>query len=121
MGPALEAEIRRVREHAEKPENIYHPGDPIPGDNPAFVLRSGMYRVVYSFTQGPGTPIFRHISVSTARPGMAPNIMVVCTLCHMFGFTGAPLASDGGVATGLGPNWVVFRDGTAIAVQQAIG
>lgn len=120
MGPELEAEIRRIRDYAEQPENVYRPGGPIPGENPAFVLRSGMYKAVYSLTQGPGTPVFRHISVSTSHPGADPNFIVVCTLCHTFGFTGAKLAAEGGGAVGLGPDWGVFRDGNAIAIQQQL-
>jgi hypothetical protein len=120
LGAELEAEVRRVREHAEKPENIYRLGGPLPGDNPAFVIRNGTYRIVFSLTQGPGTSVFRHLSVSTVRRGADPNIQIVCTLCHRFGFTGAPLAETADVATGLGSDWGVFRDGDAIAVQQRL-
>lgn len=120
MGPELEAEVSRIREHADKPENLYRPGQPIPGDDPAFVLHSGHFKVVYSRTQGPGTPVFRHLSVSTSHAGRYPSVVVVATLCHLFGFTGAPLSPDGTTATGLGRDWVYFKDGGAIAVQQVL-
>jgi len=117
MGPELEAQIRRVREHAEKLEHIYRGHGPIPGDDPAFVLTNGMFKVVYSLTQGEG-PIVRHISASTSNEGMFPNQITVYTLCHLFGFTGAQGATEGGTATGPGEDWAIFYDGPAIAVQQ---
>jgi hypothetical protein len=120
MGPAFQAEIRRVREHAEKPENLYRPGSsvPPPGDDPRFCFTSGTYRVVYSLTQAP-TLVIRHMSISTLRKGSYPQPLVVWTTAHHLGFTGATVDQHG-VVSEPAPEWGFYTDESwpCLVVQQ---
>lgn len=119
MGPQLEADIRRVREHAERPENWYRPaeGHAPPGENPAYVVVSLAYRAVFSITVMPDGLIFRHVSVSTVRPGFQPNPTIAFTFCHLFGLTGAKLHAESGTVLEPGP-WDVDIDEPHITFLQ---
>jgi hypothetical protein len=57
-----QAKIAHLIEHAE--QHHYHPEvDPVPGDDPAFVVHLNTYRVVFTFTVFANT-LWRHLSVS---------------------------------------------------------
>jgi hypothetical protein len=78
--------VRRVRDFAEHPENVYQPerGGPVPGDDPKHVIHLNTYRCVYSITEFKGKK-FRHFSVSV--PGRKwPNVAAI--LADLFGFVG---------------------------------
>lgn len=119
MTPEVEADARRVRAHAEKPENIYRPGRmPPPGDNPAFVMMNGTYKIVFSLTQTPNG-VIRHLSVSTSAKGRLPLPVAVWTVAHLLGFTGAS-PDERQVVSEPGPTWgcYVEDDAPCVVVQQ---
>jgi hypothetical protein len=115
MDAAAKAEIARVRDHAEA--NRYRPGDPVPGDNPAFVARLGTYRVVFTLTEERGQ-LWRHLSVSVPG-GRLPHPAAVFMIADAFGFTGW----DDKRLTSPGPDWGVGHDPDAhcIVVAQSLG
>ena len=115
----LEVEARRIREHAEKPENYYWPGAGVraPGDDPRFVFRSGPYTFVFSLTVT-SSGILRQLSVSTSKSGMIPQPVVVWTAADLLGFTGATSKALTGAVTAPADDWLVHESGTGLVVQQ---
>jgi hypothetical protein len=115
----LELEARRIREHAEKPENYYWPdsGARAPSNDPRFVFRSGPYTFVFSLTVT-ANAIFRRLSVSTSKAGMIPQPVVVWTVAHLLGFTGAASNAPTGVVTSPAEDWLVHEDVMGLVVQQ---
>lgn len=115
----LEPEARRVREHAENPENYYWPGPGVraPSDDPRFVFHSGHYTFVFSLTVT-SNAIHRHLSVSTSKAGMIPQPIVVWTAAHLLGFTGATSPSPAGAITAPADEWLVHESEGRLVVQQ---
>lgn len=91
-----EARAKEVAAFAARPENWYKVGEStwIPGDREEYVLRSLTVRAVFSWTQVAPGDVRRHMTISTMGPRF-PNPMVVWTLAHMFGFTGAKPNAEG--------------------------
>lgn len=97
FGDQLEHDTQRVRRYAEQPANWYAPGvGLLPGDTEAYTLHSGTIKAVFTWTYSGPSKISRHLSVSTGGRGKYPSTVVVATLAHMLGFTGAT-ADDHGV------------------------
>jgi hypothetical protein len=122
FGPALDADVARVRAHAERPVNIYRPGPGVrsPGDDPQFVFTTGPYRAVYSLVAASGIDCMRYLSISDRRGGY-PDLSVGLTLAHRVGFTGATPDVQGVVDSGRRPeDWVYFEDADegTLVVQQ---
>lgn len=102
LDDATKGEAERVRRHAEKRENWYVPGSTtVPGDDSRHVFMAGTYRVVFSWTLGGDGRVFRHLSISVGPPysGKAPSPIVVFTIAHWLGFTGAEPDEHGTVGT----------------------
>jgi hypothetical protein len=80
------AKIAHLIEHAEG--HHYHVGvDPIPGDDPAFVIHLDTYRVVFTFTEDHGQ-LWRHLSISVPAPEKYPHPAATFTIAQEFGFAG---------------------------------
>lgn len=86
---------RRVKEFAERPENLYDPYTQpcgtkvaIPGDNPRHVAQFNSFRAVFSITRSPEGKVFRHLSISIPVRDRYPNPVAVCETAALFGFTG---------------------------------
>jgi hypothetical protein len=80
------AKIAHLIEHAR--ENHYHPGiDPIPGDDPKFVIHLNTYRVVFTFSVDRGA-LWRHLSISVPEKDKYPNPIAAFTIAKEFGFSG---------------------------------
>lgn len=99
------AECRRLREFAEDPKNwyLFEESDWVPGNRPEYVLESDYgYRAVFTITHAPGfrPEPFRHLSVSVPTEGKMPHHIVVFTLAHWLGFTGASVEDDVAVRPG---------------------
>jgi len=103
----LRASCRRLREHAEKTENWYCVGssDWVPGNRSEHVIETaGGFRIVFSISCLPETPSagFRHLSVSIPEAeGKCPHPLVLWTVAHLLGFTGAEVVDE--VASAPGP------------------
>jgi hypothetical protein len=81
------AKIAHLIEHADA--HHYHPGvDPIPGDDPAFVVYLDSYRVVFTFSEDRKGGVWRHLSISVPDEGQYPNPYAAFTIAQEFGFTG---------------------------------
>jgi len=115
----LQVEARRIREHAEKPENYYwpRPGVRAPGDDPRYVFRSGNYTFVFSLTVT-SSAILRHLVVSTSKAGMTPQPVIVWTAADLLGFTGATSKAPTGAVTAPAEDWLVHESATGLVVQQ---
>ncbi len=84
------AKAAAVVAHAER--NPYRPGDPTPGDCPAFVAHLDTYRAVFTFTHANGM-IYRHLSVSIPPKAEGDKEVfagpeAVMMIAQLFGFTG---------------------------------
>lgn len=106
LDSATEVLVRRVREHAEKPENWFRPGRSKdwgklqgsglrPGDKPEYQVTIPMgYHCIFSWTVAEtrdGNPVVvRDLAVSA--PGATPNPIAVFELAELFGFTKRPEA-----------------------------
>jgi len=119
---ALKAECARLRIFAEDPKNWYVIGETkfVPGDRPEYVIRTAFgFRVVFTITHAlehRPEPI-RHMTISVSGKNY-PNPMVVFTLAHYLGFTGASVVND--VVPEPGPWAMAIDDGEhCIIVQQA--
>lgn len=77
------AEVARVIAHAEA--HHYRKGQPVPGDDPAFVVYLNTYRCVFTFTDTVGI-LWRHLSISV--PERYPNPAAAFMIADLFGFTG---------------------------------
>lgn len=84
IGPQAKVDAARVVAHAEA--NPYRPGQPTPGDNPAFVAHFGTYRAVFTITHAEGL-VYRHLSVSVPSRKY-PNPAAVFMIADLFGFAG---------------------------------
>jgi hypothetical protein len=115
----LTAEARRIREHAEMPENYYWPGTGgrAPSDDPAFVFHSGPYTFVFSLTVT-SSGIQRQLSVSTSKAGLIPQPGVVWTAADLLGFTGATAKTATGAVTAPAEDWLVHESPAGLVVQQ---
>lgn len=94
----LKADIQRVKEYAERNKHWYDPkaGKRAPGDNKKHVLKTGTHTVVFSWTRMEPTKVFRHMSMSTGKvQGKFPQVVSVCTMAHLLGFTGTVLDDNG--------------------------
>jgi hypothetical protein len=119
---ALKAECRRLREFAEVPRNWYVVGKTtlVPGDKPEYVIETEFgFRVVFTITHAPfhKPDPFRHMSISV--PGdKFPHPVVVWTIAHHLGFTGADVQDD--VVLEPAETWGVAmdRDERCMVVQQ---
>lgn len=116
--PKIQAAVRRVRKHAEKPANWYRPGQAVPGNNPAFVVYAGTTRAVFTWTVAP-FGVLRHMTVSVNGEGRYPLPVCVFTLAHHFGFTGATLAPSGFVHE-IGPWQMQVDKGERCVVVQEL-
>lgn len=123
---AVLARAKEVVAFAEKQANWYYPGIPgrtVPGDIPDHILESGTTRAVFSWTKHPEHEdiILRHMSVSVKRKGRYPRPLVVWTIAHLFGFTGAE-PNDVGVVIKPAPTWKMASDETehTVVVQESI-
>ena len=67
-------------------DHPYHPGQPVPGDNPNFVAQLGTYRCVFTFTHISGK-VFRHLSISVPSEKYS-NPIAAFMIADLFGFTG---------------------------------
>lgn len=87
---AAKAEVQRVLDFAEMPENWYRPGRTavIPGDDPRFVahLTDG-FRAVFTITKASDGLVLRHLSISIDGTKF-PNIAAAFEIATMFGFNG---------------------------------
>ena len=126
LTPAVVARAKEIVAFAEMQKNWYYPGVPgqaLPGDNPEHVLKSGTTRAVFSWTRHPEHEdvILRHMSVSVQRKGRYPRPIVVWTIAHLFGFTGAE-PNDVGVVIKPAPTWQMASDETkhTVVVQESI-
>jgi len=120
-----EAKVRaeEIVAYASQTENWYRMevSTFVPGDRKEYVLRSGDHRAVFSWTMAPTGEVRRHMSVSVPRKGKYPQPIVVWTLAHYFGFTGAELG-DGDVVHEPADGWVFAQDEDegCIVVQQEV-
>jgi hypothetical protein len=62
------------------------PVDLVHQEYPAQQVMLGTYRAAFSFEEQP-IGIFRHLSISSARPGMVPGPDVLIMVCQEFGFS----------------------------------
>ncbi len=120
----FKAECARLREFAEKPENWYAIGRTtvVPGDQPGYSFMSEFgFRVVFTITDAPDhiPQLFRHLSISVPSKDY-PNPVVVYTIAHHLGFTGAIVKDD--IATEPG-RWGMAIDDKehCIVVQEPYG
>jgi hypothetical protein len=82
----------QIRTFAENPDNWYRAfqsSAKVPGLHDEYVLESGTIRAVFSWTLVPDGDIFRQMTVSSKNPGKWAQPLIVWTLAHYFGFTGA--------------------------------
>lgn len=98
ISPEIKALIAKQVEIAARKENWYRPFDPnyeIPGDVPGGKVHVGSYTVVFTWTVDKDkTGVFRHMSVRAPNQKYPPPV-VVFTLAHWCGFTGAKPDSSG--------------------------
>ena len=89
-------QAKTIATFAAKPENWYKVGESnwIPGDRKEFVLVSLTIRAVFTWTQVKPEDVHRHMTISTMGPSY-PSPLVVWTVAHMFGFTGAKVDEQG--------------------------
>lgn len=117
-----ESRAKEIAAFAAKPENWYRIGETteIPGNQAEFVLRSGTIRAVFTWTKLPEGEVYRHMTVSTMGPAY-PNPVIVWTLAHMFGFTGAKVDKFGAVFEP-SKTWgaVLDEDEHCIVVQEKV-
>ena len=86
----MQAQIRKVIEHASAPDNHYYPersGTRAPGTKPEHVAMLHQYRCVFSVTRAE-RKTYRHLSISVGVKGKFPHPIVAFTIARMFGFTG---------------------------------
>jgi hypothetical protein len=91
--PGARARVRRVLEHAHKPENHYRPSSPtrVPGSDPRHIVILAPFKCVFSITwfPSPSNAPFRHLTVSNHLcADQLPAPSVIQFLAPMFGFTG---------------------------------
>lgn len=88
--------MAKLKKFAELPENIFSREDmeemikqnQAIGDKPGFAIFIPMgYRVVYSITKQKDR-MYRQISISIAKEGKLPHMVVVEEIMHHFGFEG---------------------------------
>jgi hypothetical protein len=97
MGVIILSEAKKraaeIATFASQPNNWYCIGTSafVPGDRGEYVLRSGDHKAVFSWTMLKTGEVYRHLSVSVARKGAYPQPLVVWTLAHYFGLTGATM------------------------------
>jgi len=106
--PEVKEAVARVVEYATHEDHWYRPerGDAPPGDKTEHEVIIGNTRSVFSWTEHPEQGVYRHLSVSVAG-GKWPHPIVVWTLAHMFGFTGAEELADTGVVRDRAEGWGV--------------
>ena len=102
---ALKEACRCLREHAEKTENWYVIGKSawVPGDRPEYVVQTEFgFQFVFTITHVPeySKLPYRHMTISVPG-GRYPHNLVVWTVAHLLGFTGATVEDD--IATEPGP------------------
>lgn len=125
LNPSTLERIHAIAAYAAKAENWYLLGglSKIPGSNPEHELVSGDVRAVFSWTQTPqGEAVYRHLTVSVLGSQDMPHPVVVYTLAHHFGFSGAELSPQGVVETP-GDDWYFGREpvDNCVAVCQRVG
>lgn len=113
---------REIVEYASQSENWYRPGPDaiIPGDKPEYVLQGTSVRAVFTWTVSPDD-VRRHLSVSVKAEGRAPLPIMVWTLAHYFGFTGAKV-DEHGLVQEPAPSWGFMVDEAedCVVVQEPI-
>lgn len=88
---ANRAEVERVRQWAERPENYYKPfagndaAVSVSGDDKRFTCHLNDYRCVYTITEG--DCLYRQLSISVPSADYA-HPAAAFTIAEMFGFTG---------------------------------
>ena len=118
---AFKADCERLREFAENPKNWYLFGevDWTPGDRPEYTIETSFgYKAVFTITHAPDfkPEPFRHLTISVAARDL-PNPVVVWTVAHYLGFTGAEVVDD--IVSERGPWGVgIDNDEGCIVVQQ---
>jgi hypothetical protein len=83
---SAKAAVARVKAYAEANHYYPSPGQPIPGDNPNYVVNLSTYRTVFTYTHAGGV-VYRDLSVSVPSTKL-PNPAAVFAIADMFGFTG---------------------------------
>jgi len=115
----FKADCERLRVFAENPKNWYVLDETkmVPGDNPQYVLHFDSYRAVFTITHAPKLKPepFRHLTVSIPGENY-PHPLVVLTLAHYLGFTGATLDND--VVSQPGPWGIGADDDEGCAIVQ---
>lgn len=106
MDPDTIARVKALAARAERRENWYRPGEAaVPGDSPTFREMVGTYKVVFTWTVDPDRKVYRHMTISSLNGRGLPRPLVVFTIAHWLGFTGAePARADGLVLAG-NPAW----------------
>lgn len=113
IGGETKAEVRRVLDFAEKPENYYIVGadgftfQRPPGDDPRHVAHLPVgFRAVFSITKATaeGGKLYRHLSVSIQGPKW-PNPAAAFMIASLFGFPGY----DERNASKPGPDWILDK------------
>lgn len=99
-----EARNKVMRVLAYAKEHPYHAGDPIPGNNPNFVVHLDTYRCVFTYTESSEKEMYRHLSLSV--PTLYPNPIAAFTIAELFGFTGW----DGHTIDRAPDSWMVKLD-----------
>lgn len=116
------AKARAIADFAAKRENWYVPNQsPVPGDIADHVLLNGGVRAVFAWTVTP-IDVRRHLSVAVGRASGYPQPLLVWTLCHFFGFTGAKVESHTGTVLQPAKSWLFVADEDAgcVVVQEVI-
>lgn len=119
--PRIRDAVLAVRARAEQPENWYRPtnGAAPPGNTPEFVIWAGTTRAVFTWTVVP-FGVLRHLSVSVRGESQYPLSIVVFTLAHHCGFTGAT-ADEAGLVHQPGPwRMAVDKDEKCVVVQELV-
>lgn len=114
---------REIEAWARQSANWYTPGVSvfIPGDDQRFVLQSGTYRAVFSWTVDQDGAVFRQLSVSSRSKLPAPT--VVWTLCHYFGFENAELDETGVAVNQPHNTWqaaISENEGCIVVIQEVL-
>jgi hypothetical protein len=101
MRPLLIDEVARAKVAlvvAYAMDHPYHPGDPVPGDNPKYVTHLDTYRCVFTFTHAYGE-VWRHLSISVPSEDY-PNPAAAFMIATEFGFTGWDERTIDGIPSG---------------------
>jgi hypothetical protein len=112
---AAKARATKIAAYAEA--HPYRPGGILPGSIPELVGQFDTYRAVFSITHADGL-VFRHLSISV--PGdKLPNVMAVCSIADLFGFTGWSMSAPESIPDGwqLGPH----KEDRCVVVAQLLG